>query len=386
MKSVVIASAMRTPIGKFHGQFKDISAAELGAAASRAALDAAGLKPEAVDEVIFANARQAGNGPNIARQVLHRAGIPHSVPAFTVNKACASSLKAVTLAYQAIVLGDADVVVAGGTENMTRTPFLLDQMRGGYRLGNAKVLDAMYRDGFLCPLCGQLMGETAENLADRYSIGREEQDRYALESQRRCAESSFENEIAAVSVPAKDGSVTISTDEHPRATTMEDLAKLNPVFKKSGSVTPGNACGIADAGAAVVVMSEDKAKELGVKPMARITGYSKVGVDPRYMGIGPVEAVRRLEKRTGTSLDQYDLIELNEAFAVQVLACRRDLKFDMARTNVKGGAIALGHPIGATGARIVVTLLHAMQERKARRGLATLCVSGGLGMAVGFEM
>jgi acetyl-CoA C-acetyltransferase len=383
MRNVVIASAKRTPIGKFHGQYKDLTAADLGAAAARAALE--GIQPEAVDEVIFANARQAGNGPNIARQVLHKAGIPISVPAFTVNKACASSLKAITLAYQAIVLGDADVVLAGGTENMTRTPFLLDQMRSGYRLGNAKVVDAMYKDGFLCPLCGQLMGETAENLAEKYSIGREEQDRYAMESQRRCSESDFTSEIAPVALPAKEGTLTISTDEHPRATTMADLAKLSPVFKKTGTVTPGNACGIADAGAAVVVMAEDKAKELGVKPMARVTGYSQVGVDPKYMGIGPVEAVRKLEKRTGTKLDQYDLIELNEAFAVQVLACQRDLKFDMARTNVKGGAIALGHPIGATGARIVVTLLHAMQQRKAKRGLATLCVSGGLGMAVSFE-
>lgn len=378
MRSAVVVSAKRTPIGKFLGGYTDVPAADLGAHAVKAAIAEAGLKPEHVNEVIFANARQAGNGPNIARQVLFKAGIPISVPAFTVNKACASSLKAVTLACQAIMLGDADVVVAGGTENMTRSPFILDRFRLGYRLGNAPIHDAQYRDGFMCPLCGQLMGETAENLADKYGIGRDEQDAYALESQRRCAKATFEAEIA----PLGD----VKRDEHPRPdTTLEALKKLQPVFRKDGSVTPGNACGIADAGAAIVLMAEETAKKLGVRPMARVVGYSSVGVEPKYMGIGPVEAVRALERRTGLKLDQFDLIELNEAFAVQVLACHRDLKFDLARTNVNGGAIALGHPIGATGARIVVTLLHEMKRRQAKLGLATLCVSGGLGMAVAFE-
>jgi acetyl-CoA C-acetyltransferase len=386
---VVIVSAKRTPIGKFNGQFVDVPAADLGALSVRAALQACGVRPEQVGEVIFGNARQAGNGPNLARQVLHKAGIPISTPAFTVNKACASSLKAITLACQAIVLGDAEIVVAGGAENMSRTPFILDQMRAGYRLGHSKVLDAMYRDGFLCPLCGQLMGETAENLAEEYSISREEQDGFALESQRRCHEAissgRMKEEIAPAEVETKKGPITLSTDEHPRPTTLEELAKLQPVFRKSGTVTPGNACGIADAAAAVVAMSADRARSMGIRPLARIVGYTQVGVEPRIMGIGPVEAVRSLERRIGLKLDQFDLVELNEAFAVQVLACRRDLKLDLSRTNVNGGAIALGHPIGATGARIVVTLLHEMARRKAGRGLATLCVSGGLGMALALE-
>lgn len=378
MRGVVVVSARRTPIGKFLGGFTDVPAADLGAHAVKAAVADAGLAPEQVHEVIFANARQAGNGPNIARQVLFKAGIPISVPAFTVNKACASSLKAITLAYQAIVLGDADVVVAGGTENMSRSPFILDKFRLGYRLGNATIYDAQYRDGFLCPLCGQLMGETAENLAEKYGIGREEQDAYALESQRRCARANFEDEITPLG--------EVKRDEHPRPdTTLESLRKLQPAFRKNGSVTPGNACGIADAAAAVVLMAEDTARKLGLQPMARIVGYSSVGVEPKYMGIGPVQAVRALEQRTGLKLEQFDLIELNEAFAVQVLACHRDLKFDLQRTNVNGGAIALGHPIGATGARLVVTLLHEMKRRQAKLGLATLCVSGGLGMAVAFE-
>ena len=386
MRDVVVAAAKRTPIGKFMGAFGETPAVELGAHAARAALAEAGVKPERVDEVIFGHARQAGNGPNTARQVGKHAGCPDAIPAFTVNKACASSLKAVTLAYQAVALGDADIVLAGGIENMTRTPFLLPRMRAGYRLGHAEVEDAMYRDGFLCPLCGQLMGETAENLAREYKIGRDEQDAYALESQKRCARASFRDEIAPIDLSAKQGTTRLETDEHPRAdTTRESLAKLKPVFSKDGTVTPGNACGIADAGAAVVVMSADKARALKTRPLARITAMTSAGVDPRVMGIGPVEAVRRLEKKAGLSLDVFDLIELNEAFAVQVLACARDLKLNLERTNVNGGAIALGHPIGATGARIVVTLLHEMRRRDAKRGLATLCVSGGLGMAVAFE-
>jgi acetyl-CoA C-acetyltransferase len=385
-REVVVVSAKRTPIGRFLGSFAELPAVELGAHAARAAMAEAGVKPDQVDEVIFGHARQAGNGPNTARQVGRRAGCPDAVPAFTVNKACASSLKAVTLAYQAVAMGDAEVVLAGGIENMTRTPFLLPRMRAGYRLGHAEVEDAMHRDGFLCPLCGQLMGETAENLAREYGIGRDEQDGYAFESQRRAARASFQDEIAPIDVPSKQGAAKLQADEHPRGdTTLETLAKLKPVFAKEGTVTAGNACGIADAGAALVVMSADKARALRVRPLARITAYTSAGVDPRVMGIGPVEAVRRLEKKAGLKLDVFDVIELNEAFAVQVLACARDLKLNLERVNPNGGAIALGHPIGATGARIVVTLLHEMRRRDAKRGLATLCVSGGLGMAVAFE-
>lgn len=386
MKAVVV-SGRRTPIGKFLGAYKDIPAIDLAVHAARAALE--GIPVQCVDLVILGNARQAGNGPNLARQVAHRAGIRTQSPAFTVNMACASGLKAICLAAQAIVQGEADVVLAGGVENMSRTPYLLESARLGYRLGHAQVLDGQYRDGFLCPLSGLLMGETAENLADRYGIGREEQDRYALESQRRYAAAfqagAFRDEIVAVPLPGKK-SETMSVDEAPRTkTTLEDLGKLAPAFREKGSVTPGNACGIADAAAAVVVMSERKAVELGVRPMARLVGAAEVGVDPAYMGIGPVDAVRKLEARSGWRLSEYDLIELNEAFAVQVLACAKDLGLDLSRTNVNGGAIALGHPIGATGARIVVTLLHEMRRRRVRRGLATLCVSGGLGMAVAFE-
>ena len=273
---------------------------------------------------------------------------------------------------------------------MTRLPFLLDRERTGYRLGHAEVIDAMYKDGFLCPLCGQLMGETAENLAEKYSIPRLEQDQYALESQQRCekarAAGRFKEEIAPVPVKTKDGVKPIETDEHPRdGSTLESLAKLPPVFKKDGGVHAGNSSGITDGAAAVVVMSETKAKALGIKPLARITGSATAGVAPKFMGIGPVPAIKKLEERTGVKLGDYDLVELNEAFAAQVLACDRELKFDRARLNVNGGSIALGHPIGATGARIVVTLLHEMKKRGARRGLATLCVSGGLGMAVAFE-
>jgi acetyl-CoA C-acetyltransferase len=380
MNDAVIVSAKRTPIGRFLGAFADTPAAELGAVAARAALDAAGVKD--VDELIFGCARQAGNGPNIARQVVRRAGLPDTVPAFTVNKACASGLKAIALAHQAIALGEADVVLAGGTESMTRVPFLLDRARLGYRLGHSEVVDGMYRDGFLCPLCGQVMGETAENLVDRYKIPRDEQDRYAVETQQRCERARksgrFKDEIAPVG--------KVDADEHPRdGVTFESLAKLAPVFRKDGTIHAGNSSGITDGAAAVVVMSAGRARKLGVRPLARIVGATSAGVDPKHMGIGPVPAIRRLEERVGWKLDGYDVVEINEAFAAQVIACDRELKFDWSRTNVNGGAIALGHPIGATGARIVVTALHELVKRGGRRALATLCVSGGLGMAVAFE-
>jgi len=388
MKNVVIAGTVRTPIGKFGGSLSSLKAADLGTIATQEAIRRAGIKPEQVDELVFGNARQAGNGPNIARQISHRSGIPDTVPAYTVNKACASSLQAIVNGYQSIVLGDADIVVAGGTESMSNTPYLLTKARWGYRLGDTDLVDGMYQDGFLCPLCKQVMGETAETLADQYKISRREQDAYAVETQHRCEEARntgrFKDEIVPVEIKDRKGKITrIETDEHPRdGMTVEKLAKLSPVFRENGTIHAGNSSGITDASAALVLLSEEKAKSLKINPMARIIHYTSIGVDPDIMGIGPVPAVQKLLKKTGLKLEEIDLIELNEAFAAQVIACKRDLNLDMEKVNVNGGAIALGHPIGATGTRIVVTLLHEMEKRKAKRGLTTLCVSGGMGMAL----
>ena len=390
MRPVYVLSAVRTPIGKFGGSFASLTAADLGEAAAKAALERSGLPAAAVDETIFGHARQAGGGPNTARQVSHRAGVPDSVPAFTVNKACASSLKAITLGALTIAAGENDVVLAGGTECMSATPYLLPRARFGMRMGDAEVVDAMYRDGFLCPLCGQLMGETAENLVREYGILRAEQDAYALESQRRAASASsagrFSDEIVPVSVAGKKGSVTVSADEHPRAdSSLESLGKLPPVFDPQGTVHAGNSSGITDGAAALVLGTEEEAGKAGVEPLARVAAWTSAGVDPARMGIGPVPAIRALLQKTKLALSDIDLIELNEAFAAQVIACVRDLSLDPARLNVNGGAIALGHPIGATGARITTTLLHELRRRGAKRGIATLCVSGGMGMAVLFE-
>ena len=387
-KNIFLAGAVRTPIGKFGGGLTPLQAADLGAAAATAALERSGTPADAVDEAIFGNSRQAGVRPNVARQIAYRAGVPETTPAYTINKACGSSLKAIMNAYGAIALGDADVVLAGGTESMSNTPYLMLEARWGYRLGHSEIVDGMYRDGFLCPLCDQLMGDTAENLVDKYGISREESDRYASQSQRRseAARKSgrFKDEIVSVEVPGQKGQMlTISEDEHPRdGVTPESLAKLPPVFRKDGTVHAGNSSGITDGAAALVVLSEEKANRLGVEPMARIVGYASAGVDPAIMGIGPVPAVKKLLDKTGLSLEDIDLIELNEAFASQVLACHKELDFELDRVNVNGGAISLGHPIGATGTRIVVTLLHEMKKRDARRGLATLCISGGLGLAL----
>jgi len=390
VRPVYVLSAARTPIGKFGGALSGLTAAELGAAAAAAAIERSGLPPAAVDETIFGHARQAGGGPNTARQVSHRAGVPDAVPAFTVNKACASSLKAITLGALTIAAGENDVVLAGGTECMSATPYLLPRLRFGMRMGNAEVVDGMYRDGFLCPLCGQLMGETAETLAREYGILRAEQDAYAVESQRRAAaawrEGRFAAEIVPVTVAGKKGDVAVSEDEHPRPdTTRESIAKLPPVFDPQGSVHAGNSSGITDGAAALVLATGEQAARAGVEPLARVVGWASAGVDPARMGIGPVPAVRALLGKTGTKASDIDLLELNEAFAAQVVACARDLSLDLAKVNVNGGAIALGHPIGATGARIATTLLHEMKRRGARRGVATLCVSGGMGMAVLFE-
>ncbi len=383
-------SAVRTAIGKYGGSFRDFTAPDLGVEAGRAAIERAGIEPAEIEEVIFGHARQAGNGPNPARQIGVRAGIPVEVPAYTINKACASGLKAIVLGYQEIVLGNADVVLVGGTESMSRVPYYLDSARWGARLGHRELTDGMYQDGFLCPLSKMIMGETAEALAEQYRISRETQDAYALSSQQhaqRAIESGrFTDEIVPVMVKDKKDERAFAVDEHPRfETTAASLAKLSPVFSKAGSITAGNSSGITDAAAALVLVSEDRAKRTGMQPMARIAGYATAGVNPRIMGIGPVPAVKKLLKKTGRRLEDFDLVELNEAFAAQVLACDCELHFDRDRLNPNGGAIALGHPIGATGARITVTLVHEMKKRQARRGLVTLCVSGGLGMALELE-
>ncbi|HEU5250891.1 MAG TPA: thiolase family protein [Thermoanaerobaculia bacterium] len=391
MRPVFVLSAARTPIGKFGGSFASLSAADLGEAAARAALERSGLPPAAIGETVFGHARQAGGGPNTARQVSHRAGVPDSVPAYTVNKACASSLKAITLGALSIAAGENEAVLVGGTECMSATPYLLPRARFGYRMGNAEIVDGMYRDGFLCPLCGQLMGETAENLVREYGILRAEQDAYAAESQRRAAEASgsgrFADEITPVTVAGKKGPTVVEKDEHLRPdTTAETLGKLPPVFDpQSGTVHAGNSSGITDGAAALVLGSEKEVERAGVEPLARVLAWSSAGVEPARMGIGPVPALRRLFEKEKLKLSDVDLVELNEAFAAQVIACARELPLDLARVNVNGGAIALGHPIGATGARITTTLLHEMKRRESKRGIATLCVSGGLGMAVLFE-
>jgi|SRR5688572_3628660 len=389
-RAVFAVAPVRTPIGKFGGAFAETPAAELGGAAARETLRRARLDPALVGEVIFGHARQAGNRPNPARQAQWKAGIPKETPAYTVNKACASSLKAITLAAGAIRLGEQEIVLAGGQENMSRTPYLLDRARFGYRLGNAEVLDGMHVDGFLCPLCGELMGATAETLADRYKISRDEQDRFAVETQRRCGAAAQagkpREEIAPVEVAGRKGAVVVDTDEHPRPdATLEGMRKLPPVFRKDGTVHAGNSSGITDGAATLLVASADAVKRHGLEPAARIVDWTVAGVDPAIMGIGPVPAVKALLERNRLAIGDVDLVELNEAFAAQAIACVRDLGLDPERVNVNGGAIALGHPIGATGARITVTLLHEMRRRGARRGIATLCVSGGMGMAVLFE-
>ena len=389
MQAVYILSAVRTPIGKFGGSLASLTAADMGVVAAKAAIDRAGIQPEQIEETIFGNARQAGGGPNPARQISIRSGVPQEVAAFTVNKACASGLKSIALAYQAILLGDASCILAGGTESMSRVPYYLEA-RWGYRLGNQDLVDGMYRDGFFCPLAKMVMGETAEVLAEHYKISRDEQDEFALMSQTRAGRAitagRFDSEIAPVTIEGKKGATTFARDEHPFAeASKEKLGKLAPVFSKTGTVTAGNSSGITDGAAAVVVASEHFVKTNNLKPLARISAVTSAGVDPRTMGIGPVPALRKLEEKHNLRLHDFGLIELNEAFAAQVLACDRELNFNRDRLNVNGGSIALGHPIGCTGTRITVTLLHEMLKRNTKRGVATLCVSGGLGMALALE-
>lgn len=387
---VLLAGAVRTPIGNFGGGLAASSAAELGGLVATAALERAGIAPDAVDEVLFGHARQAGNGPNLARQVVRRGGMPDRVPAYTINKACASGLQAVVSAAQSVRLGDADTVLAGGSEHMSSIPYLAMDVRWGKKLGDEPLIDAMYRDGYLCPLCDQLMGETSETLADEAQITREEQDRYAMESNHRAArawdEGRFAKEVIPVTVGAGRRAATVERDEHFRAdASLESMAKLRPVFRENGTITAGNASAITDGAAALVVMSEAAAGRAKGTPMGALLSAVSVGVDPARMGIGPVPAVRRLLTKQGLTLEQIDVIELNEAFASQVLACDRELKFDHAKLNPNGGGISLGHPTGCSGARIVVTLLHELQRTGGRYGIATLCVSGGQGMAVLIE-
>ena len=388
---VVIVSGCRTPIGSFGGAFKDVSAVELGTVAVREAVRRAGVRPDRIDEVILGCILQAGLGMNPARQAAVRAGLPDSVPAHTVNKVCGSGLKAVMLAAQAIKSGDAEVVVAGGMESMSGAPFLLPGARWGERLGNGKVVDHMLHEGLTDAFHDIHMGITAENLVERYGISRADQDGFAAESQVRAEtairEGRFKEEIVPVAVPGKKGEVrAIDTDEYPRpGTTVEALAKLKPAFKKDGTVTAGNSSGINDGAAALVVARAESAAGLGLKPVARIVSYASAAADPRVMGIGPVPAVRKALEKAGLAADRIDLWELNEAFAAQSLAVLRELKLDSAKVNVNGGAIALGHPIGASGARVLVTLLHALQQRNQKRGIAALCLGGGNGVAMAVE-
>ena len=388
MKPVFLAGAVRTPIGRFGGSLQSWTAADLGTAVAKESLRRAQIRPDLVDDSIWGCARQAGGGPNVARQITFRAGVPDRVPAFTVNQACGSGLRAIILAAEQIMLGRANIILAGGTESMSRVPYFAEGARFGMRMGHTELVDGMYRDGFSDPLSGLIMGETAEVLARHYEISRDNQDEYALRSQQRAsaaiAAGRFDSERLALELKDRKGNVTMfTTDEHVRTrTSIEDLQKLAPVFAKDGTVTAGNSSGITDGAAAITVLSEAALLASDAQPLARIVDYEIVGVPPEIMGIGPVPAVRAILARRNIALADIDLIEINEAFAAQVIGCDRDLRFDPERLNVNGGAIALGHPIGCTGVRIMTTLLHEMAKRQSKRGLATLCISGGMGIAL----
>jgi len=392
MKEVVIVSAVRTAIGSFNGALSPFSAVELGSLIVTAALKQANVAKDAVDEVIMGNVLQAGLGQNPARQASLKAGLPVEVPSYTINKVCGSGLKAVNLAAQSIMAGDADIVVAGGMESMTNAPYVLDsKARQGFRMGHSQVTDIMIKDGLWCATNDYHMGITAENVAAKYGITRDDQDQLAFESQTKAAQAiasgAFKNEIVPVIIKTKKGEVIFDTDEFPKiSTTVESLSSLRPAFKKDGTVTAGNASGLNDGAAALVIMSGDKARELGLKPLARIIGYGSGGVEPSLMGMGPVPAVKKALAKAGLSIADIDLFEANEAFAAQFLAVGKELGLPKEKTNVNGGATALGHPIGASGARILVSLLHAMEKRGAKRGLATLCIGGGQGTATIVEL
>jgi acetyl-CoA C-acetyltransferase len=390
-QEIVIVSAVRTPIGNFNGSLKDVSAPKLGALVIKSALEKAGINPEQVDEVIMGNVLQAGTGQNPARQALIHAGIPQEVPALTINKVCGSGLKAVHLAAQAILAGDADIIVAGGMENMSQAPYLLDGARSGYRMGDQKVIDSMIKDGLWCAFNDYHMGVTAENLCEKYELTREELDQFSARSQQRAIAAieagKFEDEIVPVVIPQRKGdAIVFARDEFPKpGTTVETLAKLRPAFKKDGIVTAANSSGINDGAAAVVVMSKQKADELGIEPLATIRANASAGVDPSIMGIGPVPATKKALEKAGLSVEDLNLIEANEAFAAQSVAVGKELNFNEEILNVNGGAVALGHPIGASGARILVSLLHELKRRDGRYGLATLCIGGGQGIATVVE-
>lgn len=389
---VVIVSAVRTAIGSFNGSLKDVSAPELGAIAIKGALEKAGVTPDQIDEVILGNVLQAGLGQNTARQAALKAGLPESVSAMAINKVCGSGLKAVHLAAQAILAGDAEAVIAGGMENMSQAPYILKNARNGFKMGDQKLIDSMISDGLWCAFNDYHMGVTAENLCSKYELSREEQDKFAADSQEKAVkaieEGKFKDEIVPVEIPQRKGDpIVFDTDEYPKkGTTADKLAGLRPAFKKDGSVTAGNASGINDGAAVLLVMSRKKADELGLKPLVTIKGNASAGVDPSIMGIGPVAAVKKALKKASVSIEELELIEANEAFAAQSLAVDRELRFNKEILNVNGGAIALGHPIGASGARILVTLIHEMQKRQAKKGLATLCIGGGQGVATVVEL
>ena len=389
MREVVIASAARTAIGKFGGSLKDVPTRQLGAIAIKGAIEKAGIKPEQVDEVIMGCVLQGGLGQNVARQMMLDAGLPVVIPAMTINKVCGSGLRAVELAAQVIKAGDADIVIAGGAENMSQAPYVMPQARWGARMFDAKMTDMMVNDGLWDAFNNYHMGMTAENGAEQWGLTREEMDEFAVISQNRAEKAIdagvFKDEIVPVEVPQRKGDpIVFDTDEHlTRGSTMEKIAKLKPAFKRDGGgVTAANASGINDSGAAVVVMSKEKADELGIKPMATITSYASAGVDPKIMGVGPVPSSQKALDKAGLKIEDIDLVEANEAFAAQSLAVRKDLGLDPEKTNVNGGAIALGHPIGASGCRILVTLLYEMARRDSKHGLATLCIGGGMGTAL----
>jgi acetyl-CoA C-acetyltransferase len=391
MGDIVIAGAVRTAGGSFGGSLKNISAVDLGAFILPEALRRAGVGADQVDEVVFGTGWQAGLGPNIGRLSTVKGGLPFEVPAFTVNKRCGSSLRATTLAVQLIKAGDAQVMLVGGSENSSQVPYIAQGARWGNRMGDSKLIDILHKDGFMCPLAGHLMGNTAETLVEKYGISREEQDVYAADSQAKAVKASqegkFKEEIMPVEIPQRKGDpIIFDTEEIPReGVAVEKLARLPAVFQKDGTVTAGNSCALCDAAAALVVLTQEKAAELGVKPMARIVSYAHAGVDPKIMGLGPVPAVNKALEKAGMLLDDIDIIELNEAFAAQILAVERELKWDRNKVNVYGGAIALGHPVGATGAKILTTLLHAMKDRDKNLGLVSLCIGGGQGVAIVLE-
>ena len=388
MTEAVIVTALRTPVGSFGGAFKDVSAVDLGAAVVKRAIDSIGLDPATIDEMIFGNVLSAGLGQNVARQVAIKAGIPKHVPSFAINKVCGSGLKTVALAAQSILSGDNEIVIAGGTESMSQAPYVLPDARWGKRMGSGQMIDTMLKDGLTDAFTDIHMGITAENIVEKYQFTREQQDELAVRSQNNAEKAvisgRFKEEIVPIEVPQRRGEPkVIDTDEHPRfGTTNESMAKLKPAFKKDGSVTAGNASGLNDGAAVLIVMSREKADELGLKPLATIKSYASAGVDPKIMGCGPIPATQKALKKAGLTVEDLDLIEANEAFAAQALSVITDLKLNTDIVNVNGGAIALGHPVGASGARILVTLLHEMEKRDSKRGLATLCIGGGQGMSL----